>query len=284
MVVLMPDAARQRGGTALAGWKPALQGAFALALTVHLATAPIHAAGGELVFDVQPVTLEGRTLVPVRPIFEWLGAKVEYDAGHLRAFRSERSEVPAVELWLGSTDARVAGAPYRLDVAPQLLSERLFVPLRFVAESFGVWVEAQGRQMKLSLPQEGIEAVMAIPPHPQSLLGKMWVVAGKYYGLIEAAGSATPHWDLFSKDKQHAIIADVGADAPTIVETHWGGREVIGIRVLDSQVDSGARSGWMQVRVLYGGGEAATERLDFVLEPAGWRISNVQTDTQAASP
>lgn len=256
----------------------------ALTLALCPATVPAHAAGGELVFDVQPVTLEGRTLVPLRPIFEWLGAKVEYDAGHLSAYRSEGSEVPLVELWVGSTDAKVAGSPYRLDVAPQLISERLFVPLRFVAESFGVWVEAQGRQMKLSLPQENIEALMAIPPHPQSLLGKMWVVAGKYYTLIEATGSATPHWDLYSRAKQHAIIADVGGDAPTIVEAHWGGREVLGIRVLDSQVDSEARTGWLQLRVVYGGGEAATEHVDCVLEPAGWRINDVRTETQAVSP
>lgn len=257
---------------------------LALTLTMWLSLTPAHAAGGELVFDVQPVTLDGRTMVPLRPIFEWLGAKVEYDAGHLSAFRSESALVPLVELWLGSTEAKVAGAAYKLDVPPQLISERLFVPLRFVAESFGVWVEARGRQMVLSLPQEGIEAVMAIPPHPQSLLGKMWVVAGKYYTLIEATGSATPHWDLYSKARQQAIMADVGADTPTIVEAHWGGREVLGIRVLDSHVDSEARTGWMQIRVVYGGGEAATERMDCVLEPAGWRINDVQAETQAVSP
>lgn len=243
----------------------------------------VHAAGGELVFDVQPVTLEGRTLVPLRPIFEWLGARVEYEDGHLRAYRSERSEVPAVELWVGSTEARVGGARYELDVAPQLIGGRLFVPLRFVAESFGVWVEAQGRQMKLSLPQENIEAVMAIPPHPQSLLGKMWTVAGKYYTLIPATGSATPHWDLFSKAKQQAIIADVGPEAPTLAEAHWGGRGVLGTRVLDSDVNSEARTGWMLVRVMYGGGEVETERLEFVLEPAGWRINEVKTVTQTDS-
>jgi len=40
----------------------------------------------------------------------------------------------------------------------------------------------------------------------------------------------------------------------------------------------------MQVRVLYGDSQAATERIDCVLEPAGWRINEVQTETQAVSP
>ena len=225
-------------------------------------TAPVAwATGGELVFDVQPVTLEGRTLVPVRPIFEWLGATVVYDSGHLSAMRSEESVVPAVELWLGSASARVAGASYTLDVAPQLNSDRFFVPLRFVAESFGVWVEAHGRQMKLSVPQDDIEAFMAIPPHPESLLGKMWAVATAYYDLVEVNGLGSGH-----------------------VEAHWGAREVVGIRVLDSRVLSSEGTGWMQVRVVYGDGEAATDTLAFMLEPSGWRIDNVQTQPDVIEP
>ncbi len=245
-----------------------------------------HAADRELVFDVQPVTLEGRTLVPLRPIFEWLGAKVVYDDGHLSAFRSEEAAVPLVELWLGSAEAKVAGAPYRLDVAPQLLSDRLFVPLRFVAESFGVWVEAQGRQMKLSLPQEEIEAVMAIPPHPQSLLGKMWAVAVRYYDLVEVpeVTSTTPHWDLYSPARQEEIAQDVGSDAPSIVEAHWGGRGVAGIRVLDSHLSVAEGVGWMHVRVVYSGGEAGTDEIDCVLEPAGWRIDIVKTQPDVVEP
>ena len=237
----------------------------AIALTLGLAmsmTAPTAwATGGELVFDVQPVTLEGRTLVPLRPIFEWLGATVEYDDGHLSAKRSEESAVPAVELWLGSDSARVAGALYKLDVAPQLISDRFFVPLRFVAESFGVWVEAHGRQMKLSVPQDDIEAFMAIPPHPESLLGKMWAVAVRYYDLVGVNDLEAGH-----------------------VEAHWGAREVVGIRVLDSRVLSSEGTGWMHVRVVYGSGEAVTDTLAFVLEPSGWRIDDVQTEPDVVAP
>lgn len=235
--------------------------ALALGLAMCMPAPMAWATGGELAFDVQPVTLEGRTLVPVRPIFEWLGATVVYDSGHLSAMRSEESVVPAVELWLGSVSARVAGAPYTLDVAPQLISDRFFVPLRFVAESFGVWVEAHGRQMKLSVPQEDTEALMAIPPHPESLLGKMWAVTAAYYDLVEVSDLDSGH-----------------------VEAHWGTREVIGVRVLDSSVLSSEGTGWMQVRVVYGDGEAATDTLAFVREPSGWRIDDVQTQPDVIAP
>ena len=258
-------------------------------------------AAPELLFDVQPVTLEGRTLVPLRPIFEWLGARVSYEGGHIQAWRSEESKVPQVELWIGSREAKIAEARYCVDVAPQLINGRAFVPLRFVAESFGVWVDPQGSQMLLRLPQEEREAVMAIPPHPQTLQGKIWRLIEKWYGVLpedetpqEAAAEANPdateeedgleHWNLFSEERQQEIIDDVGPDAPTIVEAHWGGREVKGIRILQYKLTDGGMSGWARVLVGYPDGTTETEYFDLVREPDGWKVRDVQTGDQAPEP
>ncbi len=262
-------------------------------------------AARELVFDVQPVTLGGRTLVPLRPIFEWLGARVSYEGGHIKAWRSEEAKVPQVELWIGSTEARVAEARYCLDVAPQLINGRAFVPLRFVAESFGVWVDPQGSQMLLRLPQEEREAVMAIPPHPQTLQGKIWQLIDRWYGVLpedeetaevdeeaaetdeEAAAASAEeedeleHWNLFCEERKEEIIEDVGPDAPTIVEAHWGGREVKGIRILQYELTEGGMSGWARVLVGYPDGTTEVESFDLVREPDGWRVRDVRTGDQA---
>ncbi len=255
-----------------------------LVVCAALAASPgsrVHAAR-ELLFDVQPVTLEGRTMVPLRPIFEWLGARVEYDdSGRIAAYRSETATVPSVELWVGSTQAKVGEAPYQLDVPPQLIYGRCFVPLRFVAESFGVWVEAEGRRMKLSLPQEGIEAVMAIPPHPQAHLGKIWRVIERWYDMLppEETGAVEefPHWRLYSQERQAAIIGELGPNAPAIVEAHWGARAVRGIRVLDGQVEPGAERGWAEVMVGYRDGTLEVQHFEFVRERSGWKVADVRT-------
>lgn len=287
--------------------------AGALIVLIVLTSAAGAIASRELVFDVQPVTLDGRTLVPLRPIFEWLGARVSYEEGHIRAWRSEESKVPQVELWIGSTQAKIAEACYVLDVAPQLINGRAFVPLRFVAEAFGVWVDPQGSQMLLRLPQEEREAVMAIPPHPQTLQGKIWRLIEKWYGFPseeemvapsvvavggdEAAVEAAPasdrrneleHWNLFSELRKEELINEVGEDAPTIIEAHWGGREVKGIRVLQYKVDAGGMTGWARVLVGYPDGTTEGEYFDLVREPDGWKVrdfrsvdetSITQTDT-----
>lgn len=256
-------------------------------------------AARELLFDVQPVTLEGRTLVPLRPIFEWLGALVTYEEGHIRAWRSEEARVPQVELWIGSKQAKIAEACYMLDVAPQLINGRAFVPLRFVAESFGVWVDPQGSQMLLRMPQEEREAVMAIPPHPQTLQGKIWRLIEKWYGVVpeeeitaatsaltdaggqgdqsgEAVGQNTSdaleHWNLFCEERKRELISDIGEDAPTIIEAHWGGREVRGIRILQYSVTAGGMNGWARVMVGYPDGTTEIEYFDLVREPDGWKV------------
>jgi len=267
-------------------------------------------AARELLFDVQPVTLDGRTLVPLRPIFEWLGARVTYENGHIRAWRSEGATVPQVELWIGSTEAKIAEADYALDVAPQLINRRAFVPLRFVAESFGVWVDPMGQEMLLRLPQENIEALMAIPPHPQTLQGKMWRVIEKWYDVLPTEEEAPPaeehspaadgdaaavaplepdacnslcHWELFSEERKQEIVNEVGQGAPTIVEAHWGGRgPVRGIRILQYRLDAGGMSGWALVMVGYPDGTSETERFDFVREPVGWKVRDVVPDAEAS--
>ena len=281
-----------------------IAGTLVLLLAVTSAVGAYAAPGPrELVFDVQPVTLDGRTLVPLRPIFEWLGARVSYRGGHIQAWRSEEAKVPQVELWIGSRQARVAEAPYTLDVAPQLIDGRAFVPLRFVAESFGVWVDPQGSQMLLRLPQEEREAVMAIPPHPDTLQGKIWRLIEKWYGVIPEdecpVDAAAPelaavddgvsdlpppasepdsleHWNLFSEERKEEIIDDVGPDAPTIVEAHWGGRDVRGIRILQYELTEAGMSGWARVLVGYPDGTSDIEYFDLVREPDGWKVRNVE--------
>lgn len=246
-----------------------------------LTLVPVSASGTgearELLFDVQPVTLEGRTLVPLRPIFEWIGARVTYDEGHIRAYRSEAATVPQVELWIGSTAARIVEATYHLDVTPQLINGRAFVPLRFVAESFGVWVEAEGGQMRLSLPQEDRVAVLAIPPHPEAHLGKIWRVIEHWYDVLPPGEnlerSRASHWKLCSREKQRQLTEELGENAPRIVDARRDRRPIRGIRILDGHVGAGAESGWAQVMVGYADGATEIHRFDFVREPTGWKVS-----------
>ncbi|WP_151191973.1 copper amine oxidase N-terminal domain-containing protein [Desulfotomaculum copahuensis] len=92
----------------------------------------------KLTFDVPPVVENGRTLVPLRAIFEALGAQVGWD-GKTGTVTAKRGEV-TVKLTLKQIKAYRNGKAVTLEVPARLVKGRTMVPLRFVSEAFGAQV------------------------------------------------------------------------------------------------------------------------------------------------
>ena len=92
--------------------------------------------GQQMSFDQPPIVQAGRVFVPLRSIFQQLGASVVYANGQINATGRGRT----VALTIGSTQATVSGQPVTLDVAPFVVGSRTLVPLRFVAQSLGASV------------------------------------------------------------------------------------------------------------------------------------------------
>lgn len=93
--------------------------------------------------DVAPTTIKGRTLVPVRAIFETMGAKVTWDEKTQTATGIKGSS--KIKLQIGNTKATVNGKTVVLDVAAVKIKNRTLVPARFIAESLGAEVDWDGR-------------------------------------------------------------------------------------------------------------------------------------------
>lgn len=102
---------------------------------------------GELQQYAQPALIvEGRKLVPMRPIFEKLGAKIGWnqEAQSIVVTTGDTK----VELKVGSKIAKVNGVEVELDIEPLLVNEHTLVPVRFVGEvtdSEIDWIEAEQR-------------------------------------------------------------------------------------------------------------------------------------------
>jgi len=92
--------------------------------------------GVALEFDVPPMVVDSRTLVPLRAIFEALGAEVSWNAS-TQTITGTRAGTTIV-LPIGSTTPTVNGQAIPIDVPGAVVNGRTLVPLRFVAESFGV--------------------------------------------------------------------------------------------------------------------------------------------------
>lgn len=111
-------------------------GVFAQNVTVKLNGAPLS-------FDVNPFIENDRTLVPVRGIFEAIGAKVNWDEETRTVIVSYDvgGEPVFVVLQIDNKDAFVNGEKKALDVPAKIVEGRTFVPVRFIMEALGSGVE-----------------------------------------------------------------------------------------------------------------------------------------------
>ena len=99
----------------------------------------VYVNGEKLEFDVEPVLINDRTMVPMRKIFEALGAVVSWN-GDTETASGVRNGL-RVSVSIDSPVAKVGGETKTLDQPPALIDGRTLVPLRFISESFGANVE-----------------------------------------------------------------------------------------------------------------------------------------------
>jgi hypothetical protein len=121
--------------------------------------------GQPLYLNPGPIERTGRVFVPLRGIFERLGAGVVYSAGTINATKGSTT----ISLRIGSTQATVNGQPQILDVAPFIVGATTYVPLRFVAQSLGASVgyDASTRVVAIQIAQPvPVAPVRPAPPVP----------------------------------------------------------------------------------------------------------------------
>lgn len=94
--------------------------------------------GNPIAFDVPPQLIGGRTMVPLRAIFEALNATVSWDDATQTA-KGVKGDI-TVTIKIGENTLYKNGTPISLDVPAQLVNMRTLVPVRAISESFEVKV------------------------------------------------------------------------------------------------------------------------------------------------
>lgn len=94
----------------------------------------------------------GRTLVPIRIIVEGIEGTVDFNAGERKVTLSKGSTV--IELWIGKPIAKINGKSTTIDekasqLTPMIVSGRMFLPLRFVAENFSGTVDYNAKTQEI---------------------------------------------------------------------------------------------------------------------------------------
>ena len=134
--------------------KPVMVIMFALIVAL-LVTTPVFATpqvfvdGQGLVSDVSPTIENGVTLVPLRAIFQSLGAEVNWD-GTTQTVTATKSST-TVKLIIGQKTAYKNGNPVDLQVPGKIVNGSTLVPLRFVSEALGAKVDWDGATQTITI-------------------------------------------------------------------------------------------------------------------------------------
>lgn len=177
-------------------WRKICFIALAITLLLGISAATVQASGqvnisvdGTIVeTDVPPFIDEnGRTMVPVRFVSEALGCVVGWNAEEQRV-RITRTGI-AVDLYIGQKTAHIKGIDIdgtetkEMDTTAVLKAGRTMVPLRFLAETFGLKVDWKEEQRTV--------AIESPAPPPQEEASAPWVgiVTGNNVNIRSGPGT-----------------------------------------------------------------------------------------------
>ncbi|MFE5323740.1 copper amine oxidase N-terminal domain-containing protein [Paenibacillus sp. NPDC056579] len=130
--------------------------------------------GNLLLLEQQPVIMNGSTLVPLRSIFEALGAQVAWDGNISTVTASKGQNV--ISLTIGSGTAILNGQQLSLDASPIIVNGSTMVPVRFIAESLGAKVdwEADSRTVRISAIPDGSQPPVAAQASTDTIITGMF--------------------------------------------------------------------------------------------------------------
>ncbi len=97
--------------------------------------------------DVPAQIVNDRTLVPMRAIFETLGAQVQWVPENKSIFATSGATLIVMNIGLNKMAVTTIGGESKtleLDVPPQIIEDRTLVPVRAISEALGCKVDWDG--------------------------------------------------------------------------------------------------------------------------------------------
>ena len=116
-----------------------------------------------------PQITGSQPLMPVRAIFEAMGATVNWD-DQTKTATAIKGDTTVV-LSLSAQSAEINDEPYVLDTAPEIVDGRILAPLNFVVDAFGaqvVWDDAA----QTATIADGPDSQILIKSHYQQIKDK----------------------------------------------------------------------------------------------------------------
>lgn len=164
-------------------------------LPVHAYDQPINVIidGQNISFDVPPQIINERTMVPLRAIFEALGANVNWDQS-TQTITSMKNDT-WVSLTINEQYMYVNGNIITLDSPACIVDGRTLVPVRAVSEAYGTIVDWNGdtNTVIITSPKKEVSNEIYQLPDPLNVLSK--AIQQKGSSLNEEYWSISEYYD-----------------------------------------------------------------------------------------
>ncbi|MBQ7264839.1 MAG: hypothetical protein IJS61_01925 [Firmicutes bacterium] len=105
--------------------------------------------GTPISFPESPTIIDGTTMVPMRAVFEALGAQVNWN-GTTRCVDATK-DGKTITLCIGEKSVQIDGVTYNVSVAPYISGQSTMIPLRFVSEALGADVNWNGQTKTVTI-------------------------------------------------------------------------------------------------------------------------------------
>jgi hypothetical protein len=196
--------------------------------------------GTYLSMDVAPAAINGRVLVPLRAIFEALGAQVDYQNGVISSNKGD----DIVVLYLGQKYMKVNDQTVSLDVAPAVINNRTLVPIRAISDAYSCTVNWDGGKKTVFISTNSKEdtppvqvdgdyyANTNIPNYGKfsdsaTLIknGSLGYVSGSYYTYTDPLVSYANDYNYWQQKATSSLIWDyifALIDEGYLINDHYG--------------------------------------------------------------
>lgn len=106
---------------------------------------------------MQPVIINGTTLVPVREVFEALGAVVDYKQPSQEVFIAYNDKL--ITMAINDSTYYVNGVSNTFSVAPKIINDKTMIPIRAVSEGMGLDVEWEDATRTVSISDNSVSTL-----------------------------------------------------------------------------------------------------------------------------
>jgi hypothetical protein len=185
---------------------------YAHAFTNETDISPVvYLDGKKLEFETFPVIIDGYTLVPMRKIFEELGANLSWEAESETV--TVRHGYKTISYKIGENKASISYYSYDLPIAGRIIDGSTMVPLRFMAEALGAIIDWEPNTKTVIISTEQIPSAYTGIVTNISELG---IIEVKEEALLEGSPPIIRHLRLIGL----APVNESGSDGNKDFITH----------------------------------------------------------------